>query len=551
MLRKLGAILPLILIVLISSCNSVKPTQRFKRQSEAHERLQQIMSRPEFRNAHWGMKFYMPDAGETLYSLNENDVFDPASAMKLFTAGTVFESLGQDYRFHTPVYRTGPVENGIVKGNLVLQASGDVLLGGRVNPDGSINLPATDHSYDMSPTAAPVSLDPLGSIRILADQIAESGIKGIEGIIIVDNSLFREETDSRGGTGNYVISPMMINDNLIDIMVSPGETIGAAAAFQIIPETPYVAIINKVTTVEKLSRPLPGGPPDNMFAGKPRFTNDTLNADGSHTVTLSGEILLGSDPALCAYRIPEPARFAELVLCMLLKERGVSANIDLKSEHDFNGLSVNYRDENKVAEIVSPSLTEELFPMMQLSSNLHAAAWPYIVGAIAGHESGNARLKGFAIQKSLYDRTGVKADVDEASLQKIADTTYSPESFINFLSYLHAQPYFSEFIKCLPALGKEETVNDAEPSLAAADHVYAKTGSGLRMIMRPGSDKPLATIIKALAGFMLLPDGRMAMIAEFVEYDTDNPDTEPAYTLMGEIANVIYETLACPSVTAP
>jgi D-alanyl-D-alanine carboxypeptidase/D-alanyl-D-alanine-endopeptidase (penicillin-binding protein 4) len=229
---------------------------------------------------------------------------------------------------------------------------------------------------------------------------------------------------------------------------------------------------------------------------------------------------------------------------MLLKERNISVNIDLKRTHDFSELSKNYTRENKVAEIVSPSLTEELFPMMKLSSNLHTAAWPYIVGAIAGHENENARLKGFEIQKSLYDRTGVVVNVDVTNLQEIAEVLYSPESFINFLNYLSTRPYFSEFMKCLPVLGVDGTLSDIAPTLAAAGHVYAKTGTGLRMTMKLGSEKPSVSIVKALAGFIFLPDGQMVMFAEFVDYDTDNPDTSIAHHAMGEIANVIYEALA-------
>ncbi|GHU16913.1 D-alanyl-D-alanine carboxypeptidase/D-alanyl-D-alanine-endopeptidase [Spirochaetia bacterium] len=543
MLGKPGKFLPLLLIVMVVSCITEKSAQKFHKQAEVYERIQEITSRPEFNGAHWGMKFYTPDTGEILYSLNEEDVFNPASSMKIFTAGTVYESLGKDYRFHTPVYRTGPVENGILKGDLVVKASGDLLLGGRINSDGTLNLPETDHTYDMSATAVPVSDDPLRSIRILAEQIAENGIKGIEGIVIVDNTLFQEGTDSLGGTGEHVISPMMINDNIVDIVVSPGKTAGSPAGLQIIPETPYVTIINKVTTVEKLSAPGPGGPPNNMLAGKPQFVDDILNGDGSHTVTLTGEIVLGSSPTLCTYRIPEPARFAEAVLCMLLKEKGISVNVDLKRKHDFSALSGNYTPENKIAEIVSPSLTEELFPMMKLSSNLHTAAWPYIVGAIAGGKSENARLKGFEIQKALYERTGVEVDVDTANLHKIADAGYSPKSFINFLEYLYNTPYFSEFKKCLPVMGVDGTLSDIDPALAAAGHVYAKTGTGLRMTRRLGDERPSVSIVKALAGFLLLPNGRIVMFAEFVDYDTDNPDTTIAHQAMSEIANVIYEAL--------
>src|SRR5262245_33243925 len=95
-------------------------------------RIQQIIDRPEFAKARWGMSFYYPDTKETAYTLSSSELFRPASAVKVFTEAAMFSALGPDYRFRTPVYRTGPIEGGVLKGDLVLVASGDLLLGGRM-----------------------------------------------------------------------------------------------------------------------------------------------------------------------------------------------------------------------------------------------------------------------------------------------------------------------------------------------------------------------------------------------------------------------------------
>ena len=39
-------------------------------------------------------------------------MFVPASTTKILTEGTLLAKLGPDYRFHTRVYRTGPIDSG-------------------------------------------------------------------------------------------------------------------------------------------------------------------------------------------------------------------------------------------------------------------------------------------------------------------------------------------------------------------------------------------------------------------------------------------------------
>jgi D-alanyl-D-alanine carboxypeptidase len=103
-------------------------------QIDVATRIEEIMRRPEFQNAHWGMQFYSPDTNQVIYSINSDQLFQPASAVKVFVAGSAFHALGPDYLFRTQVYRTGPVVDGVLKGDLVLVAGGDLLLGGAYNP---------------------------------------------------------------------------------------------------------------------------------------------------------------------------------------------------------------------------------------------------------------------------------------------------------------------------------------------------------------------------------------------------------------------------------
>src|SRR5919201_1635078 len=111
------------------------------------EGIQRILNRPEFRHANFGIEFYDLERHEPIYALDTDKLFTPASTTKLLTEGTALALLGADYRFHTRVYRTGPVINGVLNGDLILVASGDPNLSGRIQPNGTLVFENEDHSY--------------------------------------------------------------------------------------------------------------------------------------------------------------------------------------------------------------------------------------------------------------------------------------------------------------------------------------------------------------------------------------------------------------------
>ena len=69
----------------------------------------------------------------------------PASTTKLLTAGTALNQLGGEYRFYTPVYRTGLItDDGTLDGELVLVASGGP------NPSRRVDSTLTSETHDHS-----------------------------------------------------------------------------------------------------------------------------------------------------------------------------------------------------------------------------------------------------------------------------------------------------------------------------------------------------------------------------------------------------------------
>src|SRR5215467_7288109 len=78
-------------------------------QSALDTKIAAIIDRPEFRHALFGIEIYSLTDDKVLYALNADKLFVPGSVTKILTEGTALQLLGADYRFHTRVYRTGPL----------------------------------------------------------------------------------------------------------------------------------------------------------------------------------------------------------------------------------------------------------------------------------------------------------------------------------------------------------------------------------------------------------------------------------------------------------
>lgn len=502
------------------------------RNSNLDDAIQQVTQRAEFRHSSFGVEVWSLDENKVVYALNGQQLFTPASTTKLLTEGTALELLGADYRFHTRVYRTGAVDkNGTLDGDLVLVASGDPNLSGRIHEDGTLAFENHDHTYGGSPDTKAVPGDPLLVIRELAGQVAAHGIKRIKGRVLVDASLF-PEGDRELGTG-VVISPISVNDNLIDVTISASGTEGARANVNVSPKTSYVTFDNQVTMAPAGTKP------------DVNFSADVTNSDGSHRVTLSGKFPEGGPPILYSYAVAQPSRFAQFVFVEALREHGIRADIPpANAQVDFKALGTRYVSENVVAEHVSPPLSEEVKVTLKVSQNLHASMTPYILGAILGHATTEVDQAGFNLEHDFLARAGL--DLSGASQGDGAggaqSAFFTPDFMVHYLAYMARQKDFSDFERALPVLGRDGTLAKIEVNSPAAGHVMAKTGTDGAY---DALNKDLMLTGKGLAGYMATPDGRHLAFALYVNHvaiSLEDPDAadKVAGEALGQIASAIY-----------
>jgi N-acyl-D-amino-acid deacylase len=510
--------------------------QRGSAPASLAERLNQIMARPEFRHAMFGIEFYSLDSDQPIYRLNADKFFTPASTTKLLTEGTVLKLLGADFRFHTRIYRTGAISpDGVLHGDLVLVASGDPNLSGRIQADGTLAFENEDHSYAGSPDTRAVPGDPLLVIRALAKQVGAHGVKQVEGRVLVDATLFPEGGRELGT--RVVISPICVNDNIVDVTLAPGAKPGDPATMKVSPETSYAHFTNRVTSGAADTDP------------QVRFVNDTVSPDGSHAITITGSMPVGKPSILFAYAVPQPSRFAEFVLSDALRELGITIHApQVGARPDFKVLAAQYTPENEVAEHVSPPLSEAVKVALKVSQNLHASMAPYILGAVLAHRTQEIEQGGFDLEREFLMKAGL--DTSGASQADGAGGApgafYTPDFMVQYLAFMAKQPEFPVFFNGLPILGRDGTLWNIQPDSPAAGHVHAKTGTFGAF---DALNKRRIVTGKGLAGYMTTPDGRrlaFAIYANRVPVTAADPEatTKIVGQALGEIAAAAYEAPA-------
>jgi len=493
------------------------------------QRIQKVMSRPEFAHANFGIEFYSVDTGKVVYALNADKLFVPASTTKTLTEGTLLAKLGADYRFHTRVYRTGPIDkHGTLKGDIILVASGDPNLSNRIQPNGTLAFVDHDHSYN----GPALPGDPLAVIQEFVSQIKSKSIRKIDGQVYVDTSLM-PDGEREGGTG-VVMSSIIVNDNVIDLVAKPGSKPGDAAQLFVSPQNSYVHFVNNVITGNSKSKL--------AFNASDPITDP----DGSIKVALTGSIPMGMEPQTAAFAVPSPTKFATAVLSDSLKADGISLNGKPAAPViDFTPYQKFYTAENQLAEHISPPLSEEIKITLKVSQNLHAGMGPYLLGLLVAKDRNDPLHAGFKTEQAFLQEA--KLDLSGAAQGDGAGgdwaDLFSPDFIVHYMIYWTTRPDYDVFFKGLPILGKDGTLAKIQTKSPGAGHVFAKTGTF-------GSEDKLNSKMmlngKGLAGFVITKEGKRLAFAAYVNHvslSATDPDAaqEVAGQALGEIAAAAYD----------
>ncbi|MEM7233391.1 MAG: D-alanyl-D-alanine carboxypeptidase/D-alanyl-D-alanine-endopeptidase, partial [Planctomycetota bacterium] len=459
--------------------------------SDLDDAVAKILSRPVLSGSTVSVLVRRVGSGEVIYSHAPNRLLPPASTSKLLSSAGALAILGKNYRFRTPVVATGPIENGRLKGDLVLVASGDPNLSQRVNPKGRLRFRDTDHSYaGFSGDASTVPGDPLVVLKSLARKVAKAGVTNVLGDVIVDDGLFAERNDSF--VGNF--SALCVNDNLIDVRIAPGDRIGDLVRIAVLPRSDAIQ-------VRVLARTVTAGNPLKLWIeSKPGAAN--FEVHGTMPITASPRLRVGS--------IRDPAQTGASILKELLEAEGIE--IDGRARTARFGPKV-YARQRKLAEHVSAPLSEALRVILKVSQNVHSTMLPVIVGALKGERAD--RVGGFERMRDYFNR--VSLDTKNIVVQSGSGGGHvdrlSSRFLVDLLTHLASRTDFHVIWDALPISGVDGTLSSRLRTPSLRTRVRAKTGT---LLYRGAFSDRWVYVSKALAGYIdLTGRGRRQDLAVF------------------------------------
>lgn len=488
--------------------------------------LDPVLDAPEFKHSHWGVLVVDAASGDVLYERNGDKLFAPASVTKLFTVAAAFDELGGDHKFETPLYVRGRIDtSGVLDGDLILVASGDPTLGGRTDDAGQIAFENVDHTYaGYSAKAKLTKPDPTAGLERLAKQAYEKGLREVRGAVLVDDRLFAPANSS--GSGPSRVSPITINDNVLDFTFTPGET-GKPASVEWRPKTSAYTIDCDVATGSSTSKP-----------------TITIDEPLHGTITIRGTIPAEREPLVLFHEVEHPASFARSLLIEALRRAGVRVEASPLVENTVDKLP---RRESlamleKIAVLESPKFAEEMKLTLKVSLNLHATMMPLLVAAKHGKRT---MIDGLRLEHEALARLGVEVDTISFGGGAGGDRGdyVTPRATVQLLTAMAKRPDFATYRDALPILGVDGTLALAvAKDSPAAGKIRAKTGtlSWSNLL----NDRPLLQS-KALAGYAETKSGRTVIFAAFVNlvHLNEAADRERIGRVLGTICEKIYGAL--------
>jgi D-alanyl-D-alanine carboxypeptidase/D-alanyl-D-alanine-endopeptidase (penicillin-binding protein 4) len=377
--------------------------------------------------------------------------------MKLYTVAAGLDRLSPDYHFVTSVYAAAkPDAAGTVPGDLTIYGRGDPSIAARFNGD-----------Y-------------FKGIDDLAGRIAAAGVKRVAGDLVGDETYFSgvpygsgwQWEDLQWGFGAEV-SALSVNDNLVNLSISPGRQVGAPAVVSTDPPNPLLTINNHLTTAAR-------GTKRNLLVHR------GLDSD---VVELRGSMALDDAGFSGRLGVARPALLFVYLLRSALAKKGVI--VSGKSRTIAPSLSVAPANANAPSGLVeltnlqSPPFSLIAAQTLKPSQNLYAELILRTLGKVAPSSSSDSpdvartsESNGVEVVRAFLREAGVDAAAlslsDGSGLSR--DDLVTAEATLQLLTYMRRHRYANTFREALPIAGVDGTIRNRMKGTPAQSNLRAKTG---------------------------------------------------------------------------
>ena len=480
-------------VIVFSGCSHAAPALTPKPNPGAERQLvadlTRIFNAPVMAQGLWGVEVKSLATGRILYSLNARKLMMPASNMKIVTLAAAAETLGWDYRFKTTIESSAEIENGTLKGDLVVVGTGDPTINSRDN--------RADAVFDQWATA-----------------LKAAGITTIDGNLVADATAFETRGLGQGWSWDYLqdgyaapTSALEFNENVATLTIRPGAGPGDEAALELSAGT-GLGLVRRVMTSEA------GGKTEVAVERPPNGA----------WLDVTGSIAADAQPISREVAVANPATYFAHACLAALVTRGIAVR-GLPVERLEPHFEVTQPRRRVLVESFSPPLAEIATTMMKVSQNLYAET---LLKAIGGSKGSIGTVAGGReATATVLDRWGIApgsyVQADGSGLSRYDFVT--ADMIATILEHLYRDArHHDRFVATLPIAGKDGTISSRMKDTRAEGNAAAKTGS--------------IANVRALSGYVRTRDGEMLVFSILA-----NSFTIPAATV-NWIADLAVETLA-------
>lgn len=407
----------------------------------AYERFTKL---PQLRGASVGIIVKSASGGQTLLSYRPELNLIPASNMKLVTSLNGLQNLGPDFRFQTKILATGPVENGILKGDIIIEGSGD----------------PTIYSPDREKFGP-------GFFSVFISVLQKKGIKQIDGQLFS-----RKMTHPYAGIrrdwswsdiGNYYgagIYPLNINENQYVLQLS-APSVGKPAKVK-----KKDSLMDVELAEEDVETDSPGSPDLAYIYWTP----------GDNKARITGSIPQDSNLQKVKGAFQNPEAVFLKVLQSELDKAGIK----------IIGQKQNPAEISELGTVASPPLREIIREVNLFSNNVMTESIAYALTKKSDKldENGWTHLERFG-QLVGFPPGYYLADGSGLSLSN----RISPEALCKALFWAKKQSFYPSFLASLPVSGESGTMKKFCNSEKAKGKIQAKSGTLTRSLCYSGYAK--------------------------------------------------------------
>ncbi|MHC5613022.1 MAG: D-alanyl-D-alanine carboxypeptidase/D-alanyl-D-alanine endopeptidase [Nostoc sp.] len=384
-----------------------------------------VINRPLFSRGRWGILVQPLSTGQTLYSRDAQKYFTPASNLKLLTTAAALQQLGANFRIRTSIYQNG-------KGVLRIVGRGD-------------------------PSLSDTQL------QTLAQQLKQKGITKIQQLIaddsyiqgnIVNPTWQWEDVQSDYGAP---ISSFILNQNIFSLKLVP-QAVGKSLQVLWIDadEAKQWRIINQSVTVAQ---------------NQPIYVNVTRELSGT-ALRIQGQLTTNSEPSLIDLPVVDPNYYFLRRFRTALAREKITLGQTLVESGGVN--------QQEIAFVESPPLSELLMETLQNSNNLYAEA---LLRALAVKKTRGKNQTSADVGLEVVKASLTKLGVDPANYVLVDGSGLSrrdlvtPEAFVQTLRGIARTPTGYVYRASLPVAGKSGTLKGRFQNTSAEGIVQAKTGT--------------------------------------------------------------------------